>query len=366
MKTNYIRKVILKFIGGLIFFTSNVVIAGGNELGNGGDICENRIKIIRDDIESWISKGGSNGLKLPKGLLTSQYNLKMREAIIKTQVSCTNDKIIISKAEKTCMNIIDDNNIAQIKCNASRFQLTSDSDQYVLIHHEYAGISGLEVNNGASSNYSISNQITGYLENQLVKKLAVKPRLSMSVHSGHIYIMSELPGLCGIKIEAFPEDSILTVSAVNNPINGLLCEPNFDLSGGFTTYKCEDKVCISLNAIDHFYRKIELNSSGNITMIQMSVCDKKAGKIRCLNEFGHAYWIATKHTEVPYPSLFLDYRRSIDSDCKDEAKVNEIYNLTKENALTKCSVYSNNCVIDMSLSKIDRSNCEFRAYARGN
>jgi hypothetical protein len=53
---------------------------------------------------------------------------------------------------------------------------TDQSDQYVLIHHEYAGLAGFEVNDGESSQYEISNQISGYLEDQIVKKLVVKPR----------------------------------------------------------------------------------------------------------------------------------------------------------------------------------------------
>ncbi len=52
---------------------------------------------------------------------------------------------------------------------------TSESDQYVLVHHEYAGLAGIEISKGEDSDYQVSNQISGYLENQVIKKLAVKP-----------------------------------------------------------------------------------------------------------------------------------------------------------------------------------------------
>jgi hypothetical protein len=55
---------------------------------------------------------------------------------------------------------------------------TNDSDQYVLVHHEYAGLSGFEVNNGPDSTYLISNQISEFLVDEVVKKLAIKAPLA--------------------------------------------------------------------------------------------------------------------------------------------------------------------------------------------
>jgi hypothetical protein len=48
----------------------------------------------------------------------------------------------------------------------------------VLVHHEYAGLAGFEVNSGEDSIYPISNQIAGYLEDHVVKKLVVRPNNS--------------------------------------------------------------------------------------------------------------------------------------------------------------------------------------------
>jgi hypothetical protein len=76
------------------------------DVGNGGDICENRFQSVRDDIKSWINNGGSAGLALPSSLSLQQYNSQ-------------------------------------------------------LVHHEYAGLAGVEVNESDESKYSISNQISG-------------------------------------------------------------------------------------------------------------------------------------------------------------------------------------------------------------
>ena len=63
---------------------------------------------------------------------------------------------------------------AHILCNILRFKSTSESEQYKLIHHEYAGLAGVENNEGAASDYSLSTQITEYLTLQTVLKLGLK------------------------------------------------------------------------------------------------------------------------------------------------------------------------------------------------
>ncbi|MFL5813526.1 MAG: hypothetical protein ACJ763_08105 [Bdellovibrionia bacterium] len=142
--------------------------------GNGGDICEDRIKTIRDDIASWIDKGGPAKLSLPSNISLERYNAGMLTEIARAKVSCTNDKVTVESVEKTCKNIIDPKLGSQIVCNRNQLMNdTSDSDQYVLIHHEYAGLAGLEKSDGGDSIYPISNQISGYLENEVVKKLVV-------------------------------------------------------------------------------------------------------------------------------------------------------------------------------------------------
>jgi hypothetical protein len=147
----------------------------GGEEGNGGDMCEDRIKEIRDDLKTWIIKDGSRGLKLPADVSLASYNSKMLNVISRAKISCGADPIFIGRAEKTCKNFIDSNGQESIQCNFDRVLKTPESDQYVLIHHEYAGLAGFEVNNEEDSNYGISNQISGFLEDQVIKRLVVRP-----------------------------------------------------------------------------------------------------------------------------------------------------------------------------------------------
>lgn len=162
----------------LIALAATSAAHAGDRVGNGGDICEDRIKIIRDDIRSWIERGGSEGLRLPAGLTLSRYDKGILGGISKATVSCTSRRIELDGAEKTCENFVDSRHGPQLVCNAARFQATSQSDQYVLVHHEYAGLAGFEVNRGPSSDYSLSNQLTEYLKDEVVKKLAVRQAFS--------------------------------------------------------------------------------------------------------------------------------------------------------------------------------------------
>lgn len=149
--------------------------AGVDNVGNGGDICENKFVSIRNDIRSWIISGGGNSLSLPSSTSIQQYKDSMLANIDHVKVSCTVEKLKIGQAEKTCINKMDKANSGIIECNIDRFMQTSESDQYVLVHHEFAGLAGLETNLSEESDYTISNQITYFLENQIVKKLVIKP-----------------------------------------------------------------------------------------------------------------------------------------------------------------------------------------------
>lgn len=168
----------MKYRNRTLVFLSVLLLSGaasaqrGSETGNGGDTCENQFKIIRDDLASWITQGGAKNLKL-KIILPEHYNEIMSAEISKASISCTDEKVIVENSEKTCKNFVDQDGSHKILCNNSRFMMSTDVDRYVLVHHEYAGLAGFEVNNGASSDYTISNQLTGYLEDQLVKKLVV-------------------------------------------------------------------------------------------------------------------------------------------------------------------------------------------------
>ncbi|MDD4974834.1 MAG: hypothetical protein PHY93_10820 [Bacteriovorax sp.] len=154
--------------------------ARGNSSGGGGDASEERVNDIRSDILNWINTGGAKGLVLPDNLSYAQYVTQMTEVLTpqKIIIGFTNKQVKVNDAEKTCKGFITKaDSKTHILCNISRFKNTPEADQYSLIHHEYAGLADVENNQGASSDYSISNQISGYLANQVVKRLSVKKNL---------------------------------------------------------------------------------------------------------------------------------------------------------------------------------------------
>lgn len=148
---------------------------GGYDHGNGGDMCEYRFSVIRDDLKSWIVKGGAARLKLPAQVTVEHYVQTMLEKILTAKVSCVQETLSIGTAEKTCINYTATDGSLQIQCQRELFLATKDSDQYVLVHHEYAGLAGFEVNAAETSRYEISDQIAAYLEDKIIKKLAVRP-----------------------------------------------------------------------------------------------------------------------------------------------------------------------------------------------
>jgi hypothetical protein len=158
----------------------------GNSSGGGGDEREERVNSIRADIYKWIENGGSNGLKLPNGMFLKEYNEAMLDILTnkKVIVSFVADdnsqdeelRVLVNGTPKTCRGFISKKDSQKhILCNIPRFDNTSESGQYRLIHHEYAGLARVEQNEGAASDYYISSQITNYLTEQKVLRLAVNP-----------------------------------------------------------------------------------------------------------------------------------------------------------------------------------------------
>lgn len=228
----------------------------GTEGGNGGDLCEARIYEIRNDIFTWVNNGGARGLNFPPAWNQSLYEKEMKRSLMDAKVSCTNEILKIGKAEKTCINMIQDGQ-ARINCNINRLSAASDSDQYVLIHHEYAGLAGLETNNGEISNYETSHQLTKFLVQAVVTRLAVKPV------AGNIPVP-----------DAFLQDrfSELFISVLNSE----LLPANCDLSGAQKSFQVNykssyiydyvgDKVCLREDSAGHpfLYRYIDFRTKTN-------------------------------------------------------------------------------------------------------
>jgi hypothetical protein len=152
--------------------------SGGGATVGGGDLCEDRIKIIRDDLLKWIHQGGPDALNLPPGVSVKHYRDEMVQAIRKTKIQCVGPRdrgypVKVDGTPKTC-RFDKGANETRITCDVKKFSSLSESDQYVLIHHEYAGLSGIEPPHGDDSRYEVSNQISDFLVDKQVKMLAVK------------------------------------------------------------------------------------------------------------------------------------------------------------------------------------------------
>lgn len=173
----------------------------GNDQTNGGDICESRIIFIRDDISQWLNKGGGFYFRFPGGFTINQY----REGLLSqmdAEISCVDETLKVNGAEKTCTNDGNRNGKPKIKCNTKRFSETSNEDQYVLIHHEYAGLAGIEENDGAESKYYISRQIGDHLKANGLKKLEhdTEDRSKLKLNVQVVRAIKGLPGWKGDKL----------------------------------------------------------------------------------------------------------------------------------------------------------------------
>ncbi len=172
-------KKILTFTFTVLVFSSTPLLAkmGSESIGGGGDSSEARVNEIRSDILNWIKSEGAKGLELSNIITYDEYVSKMTIILQpqKVTISFTDDKVIYDTAEKTCKGFIEEESSEKhILCNISRFTKTSDSDQYKLIHHEYAGLAGIEKNEGAASDYDLSSQITEFLTYETVLRLNIK------------------------------------------------------------------------------------------------------------------------------------------------------------------------------------------------
>ena len=144
---------------------------GGGKVGGGGDASELTVNEIRVDILKWIAEGGSKKLKFQDGMTSEQYNEQMNRVLQSKKViigfvekdSETDEELQVSVdgSPKTCRGFQSLNTRRlHILCNISRFEKTSEEGQYKLIHHEYAGLAGLESNEGAASDYYLTEQLS--------------------------------------------------------------------------------------------------------------------------------------------------------------------------------------------------------------
>ncbi len=178
-----------------ILLSFNALAGGGDKVGGGGDAkTEGRIDIIRNDILTWINTGGAKNLTLSNDISYETYVIQMSRLLTPKAVVVTailseqedpNDEELNTRVNgqpKTCKGFVSKKDgLPHILCNIERFwfnyekePLQTEADQYRQIHHEFAGLALLEKNIGAASVYTLSNQITSFLEPELHLKLQVK------------------------------------------------------------------------------------------------------------------------------------------------------------------------------------------------
>jgi hypothetical protein len=179
------KKLLILTCSTLLISSAPAFAKKGTESGGGGDASELRVNEIRSDLLNWISNEGAKGLDLPNELSYGEYFSKMTDILQSKKViigfvekddkNKNELKVSVNGTPKTCRGFISAvDSKPHILCNLSRFKSTSESEQYKLIHHEFAGLVNVENNEGAASDYAISSQITDFLSEQTVLKLAVK------------------------------------------------------------------------------------------------------------------------------------------------------------------------------------------------
>lgn len=160
-----------------ILALSGVSAVASNGARGGGDLCEDQIQIVRDDIKSWIQAGGGESLDL-KNVTAKDYSEGMLSQIASAKIRCVSEgdkfyPIQVNGTPKVC-RFDRKQKESWITCDTQKFLATSVGNQYILVHHEFAGLAQIENPNEDQSSYDISNQINTYLSATIVKKLYVK------------------------------------------------------------------------------------------------------------------------------------------------------------------------------------------------
>lgn len=186
----------------LLCFHAHAWAGNGSDRG-GGSSFEERVNQIRADLLIWIDDGGADDFTFGPGENASLYVSSMRPLLQEHAVSVefvtdaiqaqairdhNLEKIVqINEHYKECRCFFSKKEQKnKILCRSDVFPKDStpagnpdfvgETKQYRLIHHEFAGLAGMEHNVGADSDYHLSDQITASLWPEVHEKLHVRGR----------------------------------------------------------------------------------------------------------------------------------------------------------------------------------------------
>src|SRR5476649_993385 len=116
---------------------------GGEGISGGGDLCEDRFKVVAKDIKSWIKAEGPAGLNLAQPARTisvAGYSEKMLAEIAELHLTCVSPgdagfPVDVDGQAKECRSERDASGAARITCDRAKFYSglanpENDPDQY--------------------------------------------------------------------------------------------------------------------------------------------------------------------------------------------------------------------------------------------
>jgi hypothetical protein len=190
----------LKNIVMLVFLLFPFAASAGIRDGGGGDPTEETVYEIRQSILDWIKSGEAKKLVFndPAAMAYDKYVQLMTPVLIappspfavvvgfvttaqENATSNPEQQVAVDGVAKACrwFNSVKDHRI-HLLCNSDRFP-ESAAEQFRLIHHEFAGVAGVEKNLGASSDYEISNQLADFGGYVSVYKLGPRHKIKDTI-----------------------------------------------------------------------------------------------------------------------------------------------------------------------------------------
>src|ERR1044072_7768042 len=146
------------FVTVLMSQTVSADFGGANH--GGGDSCEDRFKIVRQDLLNWIESGAAEVFTLAgrPQITKDEYIAGIKKQIKEAHIACVSPgdpghPVLVNRKPKECKSEIDSaTGIPQITCDREKFYSSlpdreNNPEQYRIVHHEYATLAGFEIPN---------------------------------------------------------------------------------------------------------------------------------------------------------------------------------------------------------------------------